>query len=244
VQYVLNDPGAYLFNNRSPDDAVMQAAESAMRETVGNSTMEQVLYREKEKVRAAAQERMQVILDEYRTGISVSQVNLQQAQPPEQVQAAFDDAVKANQDRERQINEGQAYLNDVVPKAKGAASRLSQEAQGYRQRVIANAEGEASRFKQILTEYSRAPGVTRERLYLEAMQQVYASTSKVLVDQKAGSMLFLPLDRILQMSASGTLPPAEPAEKPAGEVQPSLPSPASDARSRDAFRSRDREGRP
>jgi membrane protease subunit HflK len=244
VQYVLKDPGEFLFNNRSPDEAVMQVAESAMREVVGKSTMEEVLYKGREDVRAAAQARMQKILDEYRTGISVSQLTLQQAQPPEQVQAAFDDAVKANQDRERQINEGEAYRNDVVPKASGTASRLVQEAEGYRQRVIANAEGEASRFKSILVEYSRAPAVTRERLYLEAMQQVYSSTTKVMVDQKAGgSLLMLPLEKIIQMSAAGAVP-AEGGEKaPATEVAPTAP-PASDARTRDTFRSREREARP
>jgi membrane protease subunit HflK len=188
---------------------------------------------------------MQHILDQYKTGITVSQMTLQQAQPPEQVQAAFDDAVKANQDRERQINEGEAYRNDVVPKARGTASRLLQEAEGYRQRVIANAEGDASRFKQILAEYSRAPAVTRERLYLEAMQQVYSNTTKILVDQKAGgSMLFLPLDKILQMSASqNTQPEVGDKPSPAADAGSSLPS-AMDPRSREAFRSRDREGRP
>jgi membrane protease subunit HflK len=244
VQYVRKDPGEWLFNNRSPDEAVMQAAESAMREVVGKSTMEEVLYKGREDVRAAAQARMQKILDEYQTGISVSQLTLQQAQPPEQVQAAFDDAVKANQDRERQINEGEAYRNDVVPKASGTASRLVQEAEGYRQRVIANAEGEAARFKSILVEYSRAPAVTRQRLYLEAMQQIYSSTSKVMVDQRTGgSLLLLPLEKILQMSATGTAP-MESGEKPAAsDVSPAAPS-AGDTRARDNFRSREREARP
>lgn len=243
VQYVRRDPGAYLFNNRSPDDAVMQAAESAMREVVGKSTMEQVLYKGREDVRAAAQARMQKILDDYQTGISVSQLTLQQAQPPEQVQAAFDDAVKANQDRERQINEGEAYRNDVVPKASGAASRLMQEAEGYRQRVIANAEGEASRFKSILTEYNKAPGVTRERMYLDVMQQLYSSTTKVMVDQKAGgSLLMLPLEKLLQMSAGGALP-AESGEKaPSGDSSPAVQQ-IPETRTRDNFRNREREAR-
>jgi membrane protease subunit HflK len=243
VQYVLRDPGDYLFNNRAPDEAVMQAAESAMREVVGKSAMEDVLYRGREEVRAAAQERLQKILDEYRTGIAVSQLTLQQAQPPEQVQAAFDDAVKANQDRERQINEGEAYRNDVVPKASGTASRLMAEAEGYRQRVVANAEGEAARFKSILTEYSRAPGVTRERMYLEAMQQLYSSTTKVMLDQRSGSnLLVLPLDKLLQMSAAGALP-AESVDKAAAEP-PAGATASADARSRETFRSREREGRP
>jgi membrane protease subunit HflK len=244
VQYVLKEPGAYLFNNRAPDEAVMQAAESAMREVVGKSSMEDVLYKGREEVRAAAQQRLQKILDEYRTGIAVSQLTLQQAQPPEQVQAAFDDAVKANQDRERQINEGEAYRNDVVPKASGTASRLMAEAEGYRQRVVANAEGEAARFKSVLTEYSRAPGVTRERMYLDAMQQLYSSTTKLMIDQRSSSnLLVLPLDKVLQMSAAGALP-AEGAEKaPANADMPAGAAPSTDARSRETFRSRDREGR-
>jgi membrane protease subunit HflK len=186
---------------------------------------------------------MQQILDRYRTGIGISRVTMQQAQPPEQVQAAFDDAVKAGQDRERQINEGQAYANDVVPKARGTASRLAQEAEGYKQSVIANAEGEAARFRQVQSEYARAPVVTRERLYLETMQQVYGNATKVYVDQKGGNnILFLPLDKIIQMSASGALPALESAPAPA-ESPANAPTGA-DPRSREAFRSRDREARP
>ena len=244
VQYVVKDPTEYLFNNRSPDDAAMQVAESAMREVVGKSKMDFVLYEGREQVAANAQKLMQEILDRYKTGISVSKLIMQQAQPPEQVQAAFDDAVKANQDRERQKNEGQAYANDVVPKARGTASRLLQESDGYKQRVIANAEGEASRFRQISTEYARAPGVTRERLYLEAMQQVFSNTTKLLVDQKSGSnLLLLPLDKILQMSAGGA-PVADSQEKPAAAEAQAPTSGAADPRSRDAFRGRERESRP
>jgi membrane protease subunit HflK len=240
VQYVLQDPTLYLFNNRAPDETVMQAAESAIREMVGKSKMDFVLYGGREEVAAGAQQLMQAILDRYATGITVSKVTMQQAQPPEQVQAAFDDAVKAGQDRERQINEGQGYANDVVPKASGSASRLLQEAEGYKQRVIANAEGDAARFRQVQVEYSRAPKVTRDRIYLETMQQVYSNASKVYVDQKAGSsMLFLPLDKIMQMSGSA----AAESAAPSGEAQPSAPS-AVDPRSRETFRNRDREGRP
>jgi len=152
--------------------------------------------------------------------------------------------VKAGQDRERQINEGQAYANDVVPKARGTASRLNQEAEGYKQSVIANAEGEASRFRQIQVEYSRAPVVTRERLYLETMQQEYSSATKVYVDQKSGSnLLFLPLDKIIQMSATGALPPVEVGQQASPDASPAA-APSADPRSRDAFRSRERESRP
>jgi len=245
LQYVLKDPKEYLFTNRNPDETVMQVAESAMREIVGKSKMDFVLYEGRESIRAQAQKLMQEILDRYQTGIAISQVTMQQAQPPEQVQAAFDDAVKATQDRERQINEGQAYANDVVPKARGTASRLMQESEGYKQRIIATAEGEASRFRQIATEYSRAPGVTRERMYLDTMQQILSSTSKVIVDQKSGNnLLFLPLDKLLQLSASGASVPTDNGERSAApEMQQQAP-PTIDSRPRDAFRSRDREPRP
>jgi len=244
VQYILSDPGQYLFNNREPDESVMQVAESAMREIVGKSRMDYVLYEGREQIAVAAQKLMQQILDRYKTGINISRVTMQQAQPPEQVQAAFDDAVKAGQDRERQINEGQAYANDVVPKARGTASRLMQEAEGYKQSVIANAEGEASRFRQVQNEYARAPVVTRQRLYLETMQQVYGNATKVYVDQKGGNnILFLPLDKIIQMSASGALPALESAPS-AAESPPANAPTGADPRSREAFRSRDREARP
>ena len=244
VQYILRDPTEYLFNNRNPDETVMQAAETAIREIVGKSKMDYVLYSGREQVAASAQQLMQSILDRYQTGISVSKVTMQQAQPPEQVQAAFDDAVKAGQDRERQINEGQAYANDVVPKASGTASRLLQEAEGYKQSVIANAEGEASRFKQIQVEYQRAPAVTRERMYLETLQQVYGNASKVYVDQKAGSnLLFLPLDKLMQSTQAGSSPESS-APPPAASVEPPPVPPSVDPRSRDSFRSRDREMRP
>ncbi len=245
AQYILSDPTEYLFNSRSPDEAVMQAAESAMREIVGKSKMDFVLYEGREQIAANAQSLMQQILNRYGTGISISKVTMQQAQPPEQVQAAFDDAVKAGQDRERQISEGQAYANDVIPKARGTASRLMEEAEGYRARVVANAEGEAARFRQVQIEYSRAPQVTRERLYLETMQQIYANASKIYVDQKSGqNLLFLPLDKILQMNAAG-------GGQAASEQVPGMSSldsgsagaGALDSRSRDAFRNREREVR-
>jgi membrane protease subunit HflK len=204
-----------------------------------------VLYEGREQIRAEAGKLMQEILDRYRTGIAISQVTMQQAQPPEQVQAAFDDAVKAGQDRERQINEGQAYANEVVPKARGAASRLAQEAEGYRQTVIANAEGEAARFRQIEQEYAKAPRVTRERLYLEAMQQVFSNTTKLYVDQRSGNnLLMLPLDKLVQMSAAGGLAPLDTAPAQGPPESPSSAASAMDPRSREAFRNREREGRP
>jgi len=238
VQYILKSPTEYLFNNRSPDEAVLQAAETAIREIVGKNSMDFVIFEGRADVAARAHKLMQEILDRYGTGISISKVTMQNAQPPEQVQAAFDDAVKAGQDRERQKNEGQAYANDVVPKAKGMAARLQQEAEGYRQRVIEQAEGDASRFRQIVAEYNKAPQVTRDRLYIEAMQQIMSNTTKVLIDQKGGnSLIYLPLDKIMQFSGTG---PGEGGAKPAEAPPAQEPS---TTRSREAFRSRERESR-
>jgi modulator of FtsH protease HflK len=244
VQYILKSPSDYLFNSRTPDDSVLQAAETAIREIVGKSSMDYVLQEGRAEVAARAHKLMQVILDRYGTGISVSKVTMQDAQPPEQVQAAFADAVKAGQDRERQKNEGQAYANDIIPKARGMASRLQQEAEGYRSRVVEEAEGDAARFRAVVTEYNKAPQVTRERLYIDAMQQIMSSTTKVLVDQKGGNnLLYLPLDRIMQMT--GSTPAADPTAKPA-EAAPAAAAPAdaaATARTREAFRSREREAR-
>ena len=248
VQYFLKDPADYLFNNRAPDENVRQAAETAIRVVVGKRKMDFVLYEGREQVAASTTKLIQDILDRYKSGILVSKVTMQNAQPPEQVQAAFDDAVKAGQDRERQKNEGQAYANDVVPKAKGAAARLMQEADGYKQRVIANAEGDTSRFKQILEEYEKAPAVTRERMYIDMMQQILSNSSKVLVDQKGGSnLLYLPLDKLIQSTnPSSDIPSAagksannaeQVAPQPAALVDPALSS------GRDALHGRDREAR-
>jgi membrane protease subunit HflK len=238
VQYVLKSPNDYLFNSRDPDEAVLQAAETALREVVGKSSMDFVLYEGRSEVAARAHKLMQSILDRYGTGISVSKVTMQNAQPPEQVQAAFDDAVRAGQDRERQKNEGQAYANDVIPKARGMAARLIEESEGYKQRVIEQSEGDASRFRQIVAEYNKAPQVTRDRLYIEAMQQIMTNSSKVLIDQKGGSgnLLYLPLDKLMQMTT------AAPPEPPKAPEPPTAQEPTT-ARSRDAFRSRDRESR-
>jgi len=209
VQYLLKSPQDYIFKNRHPDDAVMQAAETAIREVVGKNRMDFVLYEGRDVIAANTQKSMQDILDRYETGIQIRSVTMQSTQPPEQVQAAFDDAVKAGQDRERQKNEGEAYANDVIPRARGTASRLLQEAEGYRARLIATAEGEAARFSKLYDEYAKAPEVTRQRLYLETMQQVYANTSKVMIDSKgAGNLLYLPLDKLMQQA--GALPSAAP----------------------------------
>ncbi len=245
VQYVRTNPEEYLFYNREPDIAVKQIAESAIREIVGKSKMDFVLQEGREEIALNARDLMQSVLDRYRTGISVSQVTMQNAQPPDQVQAAFDDAVKAKQDQERQKNEGQAYFNDVVPKARGTAARLAQEAEAYRGRVVAAAEGEASRFVSVLTEYEKAPKVTRERMYIEAMQTVYTNTTKVLVDQKSNSnLLFLPLDRLISGSSSSAGNRAfEMMTDNFSDSNAGGDGQTMGDRTRDAFRVRDRESR-
>jgi modulator of FtsH protease HflK len=239
VQYILKSPTDYLFNNRSPDDSVLQAAETAIREVVGRSSMDFVLYEGRADVAARAHKLMQQILDRYGTGINISKVTMQDAQPPQQVQAAFNDAVEAGQDRERQKNEGQSYANDVIPKATGMAARLTQEAEGYRQKVVEQAEGDAARFRQLAAEYVKAPQVTRDRLYIEALEQIMTNTTKIVIDQRSGSnsLLYLPLEKLMQMTGPGSagVAPAKP------EV--AAPPEQSTARSRDAFRSREREPR-
>ncbi|HEX2648785.1 MAG TPA: FtsH protease activity modulator HflK [Burkholderiales bacterium] len=243
VQYVVkpNEAQNYLFTNKRPDETAQHAAETAMREVIGKSKMDAILYESRAEINLAAKNLMQQILDRYRTGILVQTVTIQSAQPPQDVQAAFSDQQSASQDREKQKNEGEAYANDVIPKAKGTASRLTQEAEGYRQRVIASAEGDASRFKQILTEYSKAPAVTRERIYIETMQQILQTTSKVMLDYKgSGNLLYLPLDKLMQQSGMAS---AEAGRPPQPEAAPSADS-SSRSRDRDLMRERGRGERP
>jgi membrane protease subunit HflK len=244
VQYRLKNAADWLFNNRDQEEMIKQVAESAIREVVGHSKMDFVLYEGREKVALDVGQLMQQILDLYKSGVQVANVTMQGVQPPEQVQAAFDDAVKAGQDRERAKNEGQAYANDVVPKARGAVSRLLQEAEGYKSRVVATSEGDASRFKQVLVEYEKAPAVTRDRIYLETMQQIFTNTSKVMIDSKAGNnLLYLPLDKLISQSVAAdtaekiTVPTVVPA---AAAVESMESQRQRDSRSRD---SRTREGR-
>jgi len=245
VQYRRADARAYLFENNRPDEAVVMAAESAVREIVGRSKVDQVLYEQRDAIAADLVKSIQAQLDRLKAGIVIGNVNMQNVQVPDSVQSAFNDAVKATADRDRFKNEGQAYASDVIPKARGTASRLLEESEGYRSRVVAQAEGDAQRFRSVLTEYQKAPGVTRDRLYIETMQQVYSNVSKVMVDSRSGSnLLYLPLDRLLQQAgvpaaaaASGTAPAAAPATSESAATQ------RIDIRSRDGARTRDREGR-
>lgn len=252
VQYRLDDPRAYLFENRSSDEAVQQAAESAVREIVGASTMDSVLYEQRDAIATDLIKSIQAQLKKIRAGVVVVNVNVKSVQAPEQVQAAFDDAFKAGADRERLKNEGQAYANEVIPKAQGTAARLREEAAGYAARVTAQAEGDSQRFKSVLAEYQKAPGVTRDRLYIDSMQQVYSNVTKVMVDSKQGSnLLYLPFDKLMQMSGPGAASTAASSAATSGSPgsvvldsasTSGVPLP-SDPRSRDGLRSRDRDAR-
>ncbi len=230
VQYSLKDAKEFSFNNlfggRDPSRVIEQIAETAVREVIGKRKMDALLSQGgRADVAQAAQKLMQDILDRYVTGISVSKVNLQSINPPEQVADAFNDVNKAEQDRDRLRNEGQAYANDVIPKARGTAARATEEASAYQQSVVSRAEGDASRFKQLVTEYEKSPNIMRERLYLDMMQAVLGNTSKVFVDQKSGgnNMLYLPLDKLMERSRADTPPVAVGAQ--AEPVRPTVPDP-------------------
>ena len=245
VQYNLKSVEDFLFNNRSVEGSVRGAAETAIREVVGKSDMDFVLYEGREEIAIKTKSLMQSILDLYQTGINITSVTMQNAQPPQQVQAAFDDAVKAKQDLERQKNEGQAYANDIVPKARGTASRLTAEANGYKISIENEALGNASRFDQILAEYIRAPEVTKKRLFLETQEQIMSTVSKIIIDQKgSNSLLYLPLDKIIQNSSRNNNEVIDPSQA-SSQTNPDVS--ASDVinsltdRSRGAFRARERD---
>jgi membrane protease subunit HflK len=245
VQYRLNDARAFLFESKNPADAVVQAAETAVREVVGKMRMDSALSDERDQIAPRVRALMQKILDRYKVGIEVVGINLQQGgvRPPEQVQAAFDDVLKAGQERERAKNEAQAYANDVIPRAVGAASRLKEEADAYKARIVAQAQGDSQRFKSVLAEYQKSPQVTRDRMYIDTMQQMYSNVTKIMVDSRQGSnLLYLPLDKIVQMTGE-ELAPAAVASPGMAAPANVAPAPVADARARDATRTRTRETR-
>ena len=248
VQYRLNDARAFLFESKDPAATVVQAAETAVREVVGKMRMDSALAEERDQIAPRVRQLMQTILDRYKVGIEVVGINLQQSgvRPPEQVQAAFDDVLKAGQERERAKNEAQAYANDVVPRAVGSASRLKEEAEAYKGRIVAQAQGDAQRFRSVLVEYQKAPQVTRDRMYVDTMQQVFTNVSKVLVESRQGSnLLYLPLDKLIQATGPGGESASAPPPAASVPANPGTPAPAagSDARSRDSSRSRERDSR-
>jgi membrane protease subunit HflK len=242
VQYRLNDARAFLFETDNPgDDAVRQAAESAVREVVGKMTMDSAMAEERDQIAPRVRELMQKILDRYKAGIEVVAVNMQQGgvRPPEQVKEAFDDVLKADQDRKRVKNEAEAYANQVVPLATGTAARLRQEADGYKARVVAQAQGDTRRFSSVLAEYQKAPQVTRERMYLDTMQQIYGGVNKIIIDSKSGgNLMYLPLDKIMQ--AAGAAPASA---TPSASTATAPTAAATEARARDSARNRERESR-
>jgi len=253
VQYRLTDARLYLFENKDTDAAVQQASESAVREVVGSSTMDSVLYEQRDAIAAQMSKTIQMQLDRIKAGVSIVNVNIKGVQAPDQVQAAFDDAFKAGADRERFKNEGQAYANDIIPKAQGTASRLREEAAGYSARVVAQAEGDSERFKLILAQYQKAPSVTQDRLYLDTMQQVFSNVTKVMVDSRQGSnLLYLPLDKLVGATTAdgaGSVSATQATVRASQAGQDSVSQPsqsqaaAVDTRVRDESRSRDRDVR-
>lgn len=239
VQFTIRDLKDFLFENRDPEQAVLLAAESAVREIVGKSPMDSVLYEQRDAIAADLVKSIQAQMDRLKAGVQIKNVNVQSVQPPEQVQAAFDDVQKANANREQLKNDAQAYANDKIPSAQGDAAKLREQAEGYKASVIARAEGDAERFKSVLAEYQKAPQVTRDRIYIDTMQQIYANVSKVMVDSRNGSnLLYLPLDKLLQQGSSGTVTVSPPQPATTLPEPQNLPS-ANDLRSRDNQRSRD-----
>ena len=207
VQWRINDPADFIFNVMNPALTLRQVAESAVRAIIGQSKLDYVLTEGRSEIAQRQQELMQKILvDDYESGILIVTVEMQPAKPPEDVKAAFDDAIKAREDEQRLVNEAEAYRNDILPRARGAAARVREEANAYKASTIARSEGDASRFEQLLTEYEQAPEITRKRLYLESIESVMSGTNKVLLDAEGGnSLMYLPLDKLIQPRGSGSL---------------------------------------
>ncbi|MCS0581753.1 FtsH protease activity modulator HflK [Massilia pinisoli] len=235
VQYKIKDPVAWAFNNRDQVQTVRDAAETVVRELVGQNRMDTVLYEGRDKLGAQAREAIQLMVDRYKMGADIVGVTMQSVQPPDQVVAAFEDAGKAQEERARARSEAQAFADDIIPQAKGRAARLVQDAEGYRAQVVNQATGAAARFDKVVAEYAKAPAVTRDRMYIETMQQILSSTSKVMIDTKNGTnQVYLPLDRLLAQSTAneaargaGSGPvmappqnPAQPAQQPQAQSQP------------------------
>ncbi len=240
VQYRVQDPVSFLFNVRDPELTLAEAAESAMREVMGTNLMDFILETGRGQVATESEELVQAILDRYETGLAVSQFNLQDVKPPQQVKDAFDDVVKAREDEQRFVNEAQAYSNKIIPEARGLAARIVQEAEAYKAERIAVADGEAQRFSLLLSEYQKAPEVTRQRLYLQTMENVLSNSSKVLMDVQGNNMLYLPLDRIANSNPARMVPPVTSSIAGAGSQSG---GDSNSRRGRDTTRS-GREGRP
>ena len=225
VQYQIKDARKYLFNVMDPDVTLKQVTESAERGIVGKSTMDFVLTEGRSGIAEEIKAEIQQILDQYEAGIRVITVNFVDAQPPEEVQSAFEDAIKSREDEQRLKNEAEAYANEVVPKARGAAARLTQESEAYKLKLIAKAQGEAGRFTQLLAEYEKAPEITRQRLYIDAMEQIFEKSNTLMLDVKGGNnLMYLPLDKLMQKSSTE---PESSKEEETGPVaaEPVTPDP-------------------
>ncbi len=253
VQYEVKDARQFLFNIVNPAATLKQVTESAQRGVIGGNTMDYVLTEGRGEIVAQIKKEIQEVMDSYQSGIHITSVNLQDAQPPEQVQNAFADAIKAREDQQRLINEAEAYSNDVVPKARGAAARKIQEAEGYKEQVIAQAEGETSRFSKLLAEYSKAPAVTRKRIYIEAMESVLSDANTLMIDVKSGNnLLYLPLDKLMQPTSPAAMPSLGGSATGSAEPQNAIQQPPQNAAQRfiaedhvdhSALRGRDARGR-
>jgi membrane protease subunit HflK len=206
VLWVINDARAFLFNIRDPETTVKAVAESAMREIMGRTDIQPALTEARQQIEISTQELMQRVLDSYGAGISITQVQLQQVDPPEQVVDAFNDVLRARQDQQRLRNEAEAYRNDIIPRARGEAEQLVQEAEAYREQVVANSTGDAERFLSVLSSYELAPAVTAQRFYLETMEDVFSGTNKILIEQDGGSGVvpYLPLDQLRRSTGTTT----------------------------------------
>lgn len=226
VQSRIGDAADYLFQDQNPDKTLRDATETVVRETIGQSKLDFILTEGRSSVALTIKERTQALLNQYKTGLEVTSINMQPAKPPDQVKEAFDDAIKAREDKERLENKAEAYSNEVLPRARGDAARVVADASAYRDKVIAESEGETARFIAVLNEFEKAPGVTRERLYLDAVQQVLSAANLVLLDVKgSNNLMYLPLDRIIRQPGAGEAHPAAGASSPmaAQESGPAMP---------------------
>ncbi|MDY6828072.1 MAG: FtsH protease activity modulator HflK [Pseudomonadota bacterium] len=240
VQYLIRDPKAYVIQVRDSDLVLKNATESALRHVVGTSQMDLVISEGRQQIAAEVSERLQEYLNDYRSGLTVVKVNIEEAKPPQEVQAAFDDVIKAREDETRFRNQAEAYANGIIPEARGYAQRQLQEARAYEEQVVARAEGETARFGALLDEYELAPEVTRERLYIDAMQEVLTNSSAVMIDAEGNNMVYLPLDRLL--SEQGALRTPEGLRLERSQVRELADQVLEDLRSRQSNGIR-REGR-
>jgi membrane protease subunit HflK len=239
VQSKVQDPADFLFQDQDPEKTMRDATETAVRETIGKSDLDFILTEGRGSIADNIKKGVQELINTYRSGLEITSVNTQPAKPPEQVKSAFDDAIKAREDKERLENKAQAYANDVVPKARGAAARLVEDAKAHREKVLAEAEGETSRFLAVLAEYEKAPEVTRERLYLDAVESVLGNVNKVMLDVEGGnSLMYLPLDKLIE--SSGTV---QGGGASSGFSSAPMPQSGLERTDRDTSRSTTRRGR-